>query len=133
MILCTDSDGTLCTFSHTFSTRKSTLLRLLTGREEPDVGSAKIVGQNVVASYFEQNQADALELDKTVLETIQAASSGQSYNELRALLGQFLFKGDSVEKKVRFLSGGEKARLSLCCMLLEPANFLILGKFPYIA
>jgi ATPase subunit of ABC transporter with duplicated ATPase domains len=113
-----------------FSIRKSTLLRLLTGREEPDEGSAKIVGQNVVASYFEQNQADALDLDKTVLETIQAASSGQSYNELRALLGQFLFKGDSVEKKVGFLSGGEKARLSLCCMLLEPANFLILGKFP---
>merc|ERR1712125_308806 len=50
------------------------------------------------------------------------------YNELRALLGQFLFKGDSVEKKVKFLSGGEKARLSLCCMLLEPANFLILDE-----
>lgn len=108
---------------------KSTLLRLLTGREEPEQGTARIVGQNVVASYFEQNQADALDLDKSVLETIQAASSGQSYNELRALLGQFLFKGDSVEKKVRFLSGGEKARLSLCCMLLEPANFLVLGKY----
>ena len=105
------------------------MLRLLIGREKPEKGEARIVGQNVVPSYFEQNQADALDLDKTVLETIQGASSGQSYNELRALLGQFLFKGDSVEKKVRFLSGGEKARLSLCCMLLEPANFLILGKF----
>lgn len=107
---------------------KSTLLRLLIGKEIPEEGTAKIVGANVIASYFEQNQADALDLEKTVLETIQAASSGQSYNELRALLGQFLFKGDSVEKKVKFLSGGEKARLSLCCMLLVPANFLVLGK-----
>lgn len=73
-------------------------------------------------NYFEQNQADALDLDKTVLETIQGSSNGQSYNELRALLGQFLFKGDAVDKKVLNLSGGEKARLSLCCMMLKPAN-----------
>lgn len=86
------------------------------------------MGQNVVMNYFEQNQADALDLDKTVIETIQGASNGQSYNELRALLGQFLFKGDAVEKKVRNLSGGEKARLSLCCMMLRPANFLILDE-----
>merc|ERR1712176_298717 len=66
--------------------------------------------------------------DKTVVDTIQAASHDQSYNELRALLGQFMFKGDSVEKKVKFLSGGEKARLSLCTMMLRPANFLILDE-----
>jgi ATPase subunit of ABC transporter with duplicated ATPase domains len=107
---------------------KSTLLRLLTGKEKPDEGTAEIVGQNVFMNYFEQNQADALDLDKTVLETIQAESSGQSYNELRALLGQFLFKGDAVDKKVRSLSGGEKARLSLCCMMLRPANLLILDE-----
>ena len=107
---------------------KSTLLRLLVGKEQPDEGSARIVGQNVVMNYFEQNQADALDLDKTVIETIQGASNGQSYNELRAYLGQFLFKGDDVEKKVRNLSGGEKARLSLCCMMLRPANFLILDE-----
>lgn len=107
---------------------KSTLLRLLIGREKPDKGHAKIVGTNVIQSYFEQNQADVLDLDKTVIETIQGASTDHSYNELRAMLGQFLFKGDSVEKKVRYLSGGEKARLSLCCMLLEPANFLILDE-----
>lgn len=110
------------------SRRKSTFLRLLIGKETPDDGSAEIVGQNVVMNYFEQNQADVLDLDKTVLETIQGASSGQSYNELRALLGQFLFKGDDVEKKVAFLSGGEKARLSLCCMMLRPANLLILDE-----
>lgn len=107
---------------------KSTLLRLLVGKEQSDEGTAGIVGQNVVMNYFEQNQADALDLDKTVLETIQAASNGQSYNELRALLGQFLFKGDSVDKKVVNLSGGEKARLSLCCMMLKPANLLILDE-----
>lgn len=98
------------------------------GKEKPDEGAADIVGKNVELSYFEQNQADALDLDKTVLETIQGASNGQSYNELRALLGQFLFKGDDVEKKVEFLSGGEKARLSLCCMMLNSANFLILDE-----
>jgi ATP-binding cassette, subfamily F, member 3 len=101
---------------------------LLVGRETPDEGSASIVGQNVAMNYFEQNQADALDLDKTVLETIQGASSGQSYNELRALLGQFLFKGDAVDKKVSNLSGGEKARLSLSCMMLRPANLLILDE-----
>jgi ATP-binding cassette, subfamily F, member 3 len=107
---------------------KSTLLRLLNGLETPDEGTAGIVGQNVLKSYFEQNQADALDLDKTVLETIQGASTGQSYNELRALLGQFLFKGDSVDKKVASLSGGEKARLSLCCLMLRSSNLLIMDE-----
>jgi ATPase subunit of ABC transporter with duplicated ATPase domains len=107
---------------------KSTLLRLLVGTEKPDVGSAQIIGANVEMNYFEQNQADALDLDKTVVQTIQGASTEQSYNELRALLGQFLFKGDDVEKKAENLSGGEKARLSLCCMMLRSANLLILDE-----
>jgi ATP-binding cassette subfamily F protein 3 len=107
---------------------KSTLLRLMIGREKPDAGTAELVGANVVMNYFEQNQADALDLTKTVIETIQGSSNGQSYNELRALLGQFLFKGDAVEKNVVNLSGGEKARLSLCCMMLKPANLLILDE-----
>lgn len=107
---------------------KSTLLRILMGMEKPNKGTAEIIGQNVIANYFQQNQADALDLDKTVAETVQAASNNQSYNELRALLGQFLFKGDSVDKKVINLSGGEKARLSLCCMMLRPANLLILDE-----
>lgn len=98
------------------------------GREQPDDGVAHITGANIVANYFEQNQADALDLTKTVSETVEGASTEQSYNELRALMGQFLFKGDSVEKKVENLSGGEKSRLSLCCMMLEPANLLILDE-----
>jgi ATPase subunit of ABC transporter with duplicated ATPase domains len=107
---------------------KSTLLRFIVGKEKPDEGEAAIVGSNVDCNYYEQNQADVLDLDKTVIETIQAASNGQSYNELRALLGQFLFKGDAVEKKVENLSGGEKARLALCCMMLRPANLLVLDE-----
>jgi len=58
----------------------------------------------VVLNYFEQNQADALDLDISVIDTVQKFTVGQSYNELRALLGQFLFKGDAVEKKVKYLS-----------------------------
>ena len=107
---------------------KSTLLRILMGKEEPDKGSAEIIGSNVYPAYFEQNQADVLDLDKTVVDTVQGASHAQSYNELRALLGQFLFKGDAVEKKVENLSGGEKARLSLCCMMLKESNLLILDE-----
>ena len=95
------------------------------GKEEPNEGSAEFVGANVYPAYFEQNQADVLDLTKTVIETVQGASINQSYNELRALLGQFLFKGDAVEKKVENLSGGEKARLSLCCMMLKVKCFAI--------
>ena len=107
---------------------KSTLLRILMGREEADEGKAQITGSNIVANYFEQNQADALDLSLTVSKTVESASTEQSYNELRALMGQFLFKGDAVEKKVLNLSGGEKSRLSLCCMMLRPANLLILDE-----
>jgi len=107
---------------------KSTLLRILTGKEEPQEGESGIIGSNVIMNYFEQNQADSLDLDKTVEDTVAGASSNQSYNELRALMGQFLFKGDSVKKKVANLSGGEKARLSLCCMMLRPANLLVLDE-----
>ncbi|GMH81843.1 hypothetical protein TrST_g8348 [Triparma strigata] len=107
---------------------KSTLLRLVVGTETPEQGTAKLVGMNVVANYFEQNQADVLDMNLTVEQTVAAASDNHSYNELRALMGQFLFKGDTVQKKVLQLSGGEKARLTLCCMMLKPANLLILDE-----
>ena len=94
---------------------KSTMLRLVVGKEEPIEGKAGLVGMNVVANYFEQNQADVLDLEKTVSQTVEDASDNHSYNELRALMGQFLFKGDMVEKKVKQLSGGEKARVSDDC------------------
>ncbi|CAM9802480.1 unnamed protein product [Chrysoparadoxa australica] len=106
---------------------KSTLLRLIMGIEEPEKGSASL-GRGVVANYFEQNQADALDLNKTVMRTIEDVSTTQSYNELRKLLGQFKMKGDDVEKQIWQLSGGEKARVSLCCMMLKPANLLVLDE-----
>jgi len=108
---------------------KSTLLRLLVGKEAPLEGKVVQGSDKVVTNYYEQNQADVLDLDKTVLETIMAASdASKEYEELRALLGQFLFKGDAVTKKVGMLSGGEKARLALCAMMLRPANFLVLDE-----
>eukprot|EP00611_Tribonema_gayanum_P020022 TRINITY_DN3582_c0_g1_i1.p2 TRINITY_DN3582_c0_g1~~TRINITY_DN3582_c0_g1_i1.p2 ORF type:complete len:315 (-),score=163.21 TRINITY_DN3582_c0_g1_i1:266-1210(-) len=107
---------------------KSTFLRLAMGLEQPAGGGSARFGPSVLANYFQQNQADALDLDKTVLEVVEDASSGQSYNELRKLLGQFLFKGDAVQKKIRQLSGGEKARVALCTFMLRPANLLVLDE-----
>lgn len=106
---------------------KSTLLRLVVGKETPEEGSCNL-GSGVVKQYFEQNQADVLDLSLTVIETLMRASSGEKYEDLRKLLGQFLFKGDAVEKSVEQLSGGEKARVSLCKMMLTPANLLILDE-----
>lgn len=109
---------------------KSTLLRLITGIEKPDSGTVECAsGHNVKLAYFEQNQADALDLTKTVLETVMgAAPTDMRYEQVRALLGKFLFKGDAVEKKVSSLSGGEKARLALVKIMLEPANVLVLDE-----
>jgi len=110
---------------------KSTLLRLVVGTETPDEGMVELGGggDNLVVNYFEQNQADALDLSKSVLQIMQEAADGQyEYEELRALLGQFLFKGDTVQKKLEMLSGGEKARVALCRMMLRPANLLVLDE-----
>lgn len=106
---------------------KSTLLRLVIGQEDPLKGVCTI-GSSVVKQYFEQNQADALDLSKTVIETMMEASTTEKYEDLRKLLGQFLFKGDAVEKSVEQLSGGEKARVALCKMMLTPANLLVLDE-----
>lgn len=107
---------------------KSTLLRLLLGREEPLSGTIKLGEHNVMPAYFEQNQAEALDMEKSVLATIADAVHNWKDSEIRGLLGRFLFSGDSVFKRVRELSGGEKARLALARMLISPANFLILDE-----
>lgn len=107
---------------------KSTLLRLIVGMEQPEEGSAAIGAHNVVPSYFEQNQAEALDLTKTVLGTIHDEVPDWKDGEVRSLLGQFLFSGETVFKKVEALSGGEKARLALAKMLLYPANLMILDE-----
>jgi ATP-binding cassette subfamily F protein 3 len=107
---------------------KSTLLRLITGLEAPSDGTVKIGDHNVIPSYFEQNQAEALDLDKTVLDTVHDEVPDWTNEEVRTLLGRFLFSGDMVKKQVKALSGGEKARLALAKMLLRPANLMILDE-----
>jgi ATP-binding cassette subfamily F protein 3 len=107
---------------------KSTLLRLIVGLETPTEGSIEIGKHNVIPSYFEQNQAEALDLTKTVLNTIHDEVPDCKDVEVRSLLGRFLFSGETVLKKVESLSGGEKARLALAKMLLAPANLLILDE-----
>merc|ERR1712093_712986 len=79
-------------------------------------------------SYFEQNQAEALELEKTVIETISQSVPNWSQTEVRSLLGSFGLTNDSVFKEVSQISGGEKARLALALMIIKPSNFLILDE-----
>ncbi|NEP24192.1 MULTISPECIES: ABC-F family ATP-binding cassette domain-containing protein [unclassified Moorena] len=107
---------------------KSTLLRMIMAMEQPTEGIVGLGKHNVIPGYFEQNQAEALELSKTVMETIHDEVPDWKNQEVRTLLGRFLFTGDTVYKKVESLSGGEKARLALAKMLLSPANLLILDE-----
>ncbi|MDJ0688890.1 MAG: ABC-F family ATP-binding cassette domain-containing protein [Xenococcaceae cyanobacterium MO_188.B32] len=107
---------------------KSTLLRMAMGIEEPEEGTVALGKHNVIPGYFEQNQAEALDLDKTVMDTIHDEVPDWKNEEVRSLLGQFLFSGETVFKNVAALSGGEKARLALAKMLLRPANLLILDE-----
>ncbi len=107
---------------------KSTLLRMIMGMEEFDEGEVEIGKHNVIPGYFEQNQAEALDMDKTVMNTIHDEVPDWKNEQVRTLLGQFLFSGETAFKKVAALSGGEKARLALAKMLLTPANLLILDE-----
>jgi len=105
---------------------KSTLARIIQG-EKPSSGKVEL-GYQVKIGYFAQNQAEVLDSDKTVFQTIDEAARGEVRTKIRTLLGSFLFQGDEVEKKVQVLSGGERARLAMCKLLLEPANLLILDE-----
>ncbi|BAY40010.1 ABC transporter ATP-binding protein [Nostoc sp. NIES-2111] len=107
---------------------KSTLLRIIMGLEPATEGSVVIGEHGVIPGYFEQNQAEALDLKKTVMETIHDEVPDWKNEEVRTLLGKFLFTGDTVFKRVESLSGGEKARLALAKMLLRPANLVILDE-----
>ena len=107
---------------------KSTLLRLIMGSETPDEGVAQLGEHNVIAGYFEQNQAEALDLSKTVIDTIFEAVPDWTQTQVRSLLGSFCFSNESVFKEAGKLSGGEKARLALALMLLSPCNLLVLDE-----
>jgi len=120
--------GDLIAFLGPNGAGKSTLLRLIMGLEPPSEGIVKLGNHNVIPGYFEQNQAEALELHKTVMQTIHDEVPDWKNEEVRTLLGRFLFSGDTVFKQVVALSGGEKARLALAKMLLCPANLLILDE-----
>lgn len=87
-----------------------------------------ILGHQVKIGYYAQNQADFLDGEKTVLQTIEDASNSENSSKVRSILGSFLFSNDDVDKKVKVLSGGERARVSLCKLLLEPYNLLIMDE-----
>ena len=106
---------------------KSTLLKLIAGQTEPDSGAVTI-GAAVKLGYFAQHAMDILDATGTVLETMMAAFPLASIGQLKALAGAFGFSGDDVEKPVRILSGGEKARVVLALMLYDPPNLLVLDE-----
>jgi ATPase subunit of ABC transporter with duplicated ATPase domains len=106
---------------------KSTLLKIIEGSLAPDAGTAS-VGPSVKLGYFAQHSMDILNHELTVWETLQAAFPLASIGQLRTLAGCFGFSGDDVEKKCKFLSGGEKARLVLARLLFDPPNFLVLDE-----
>src|SRR4030095_15813961 len=85
-------------------------------------------GHNVDESFYAQHQLEALNLDNTVLDEMLHCGSGKTELELRTLLGCFLFTGDDVEKKIRILSGGEKARVALAKVIVGKANFLFVDE-----
>ncbi|MEZ4806715.1 MAG: ATP-binding cassette domain-containing protein [Flavobacteriales bacterium] len=107
-------------------TGKSTLVRMIMG-EEPFDGEIRL-GHNVIVGYYAQDMPERMSPLRTVMETAEDAASEENRTRVRAMLGAFMFSGDDVDKKVKVLSGGERARLALCCMLLKPLNFLILDE-----
>jgi ATP-binding cassette, subfamily F, member 3 len=106
---------------------KSTLLKILAGVLPFDRGE-RLLGSHVAVHYYAQHQLDALDPTHTVLEELEAVAPESTHTRLRTILGAFLFSGDSVEKKVAVLSGGEKARLALARMLVRPAALLCLDE-----
>jgi ATP-binding cassette subfamily F protein 3 len=105
---------------------KSTMIRMIMG-EATTSGEVK-QGFSVDAGYFAQDDADTMNPDKTVFETIDELALGDVRKQVRGILGSFLFSGDTVDKKVKVLSGGERTRLALCRLLLKPHNLLILDE-----
>lgn len=105
---------------------KSTLVKVLMGELE-HTGTCKL-GHNVKIGYFAQNQAQMLNESKTVFETIDDVAVGDVRTKIRDILGAFMFRGEDIDKKVKVLSGGERSRLAMVRLLLEPVNLLVLDE-----
>ncbi len=105
---------------------KTTLARIITGDLEHS-GVIKI-GHQVKIGYFAQNQSEYLDPEKTVFQTLDDVAAGEIRKQTRNILGGFLFGGDDIDKKVKVLSGGEKSRLAIARLLLEPVNMLVLDE-----
>ncbi len=106
---------------------KSTLLRIIAGTEPLDGGERKW-GHNVEESFYAQHQLEALNINNTILDEMKECGSQMTELELRGLLGCFLFSGDDADKKIKILSGGEKARVALAKVIVSKANFLMLDE-----
>lgn len=105
---------------------KSTMMKMIAKKVEFE---GKIIqGHSVMMGYFEQDQEEKLDPKKTVFETIDELAVGDVRKQVRGLLGSFLFRGDDIDKKVQVLSGGERGRLALCKLLLEPYNLLLMDE-----
>lgn len=105
---------------------KSTMMKMIAKKVESE-GSV-VLGHSVLMGYFEQDQEEKLDQDKTVFQTIDDLAVGDVRKRVRNLLGAFLFSGEDIDKKVKVLSGGERGRLALCKLLLEPYNLLLLDE-----
>ena len=106
---------------------KTTFARMLIGELEQSEGEIKI-GANVSIGYYAQNQDDLMNGEFTVYDTLDRVAVGDIRTRLRDILGAFLFRGEDIEKKVKVLSGGERSRLAMARMMLEPHNLLILDE-----
>jgi len=106
---------------------KSTLVKTIV-RELSPIRGEIILGGNVNQGYYAQDQTKSLDGEKSVLENMKAANPGMAENKILKILGSFLFKNDDIHKPIRVLSGGEKSRLSLACLLILDLNFLILDE-----
>ncbi|WP_339623331.1 ABC-F family ATP-binding cassette domain-containing protein [uncultured Winogradskyella sp.] len=105
---------------------KSTMIKAILG--EIDVEGTCSLGHNVKVGYFAQNQAALLDEELTIFQTVDEVAHGDVRTQIKNILGRFMFKGDDIDKKVSVLSGGEKTRLAMVKLLLEPANLLILDE-----
>ncbi len=106
---------------------KSTLLKIIAGQTEPTDGSCAL-GASLEMGYFSQHALEVLNPSRTILEQLQSVAPQASIGTLKTLLGAFLFSDDEVNKKISVLSGGEKSRVVLACILIRPVNFIILDE-----